>query len=256
MLAAALAEIEAGRRVLICDPGGKAPVTRFMPHGVLGATNNPELASRWWRHCPEGNVARATGPDSFDTFDVDVKPNGTGYPALNRLKAAGILPAPLAIRETPSGGLHCDYLGTSQACASLKKHFIDFKSSGGYILLPPSVVDGRAYRLISEPNPAGAQLNFSAVRQFLDPPAPITTAPRRSTSGTGIPHLAAHLATKTKPGRNQSLFWAACRAVENGATEDELHDLYRAMQFGDGFDERQAARTVADAYRTIRRKSA
>ena len=67
--------------------------------------------------------------------------------------------------------------------------------------------------------------------------------------GTGIPGLAAWLAGKTKPGRNAALFWAANRAVENGATEAELHELYQHMQFGDGFDERQAARTVADAYR-------
>jgi hypothetical protein len=79
---------------------------------------------------------------------------------------------------------------------------------------------------------------------------------RRVSNGTGIDHLAVFLAGKTKPGRNQALFWAACRAVENGASEAELHELYRNMQFGDGFDERQAARTVADAFRNSNRRSA
>ncbi|MCA2187731.1 bifunctional DNA primase/polymerase [Nonomuraea cavernae] len=256
MLAAALAIISQGGRVLICEPGGKAPLTRFLPNGVLSATDNPELASRWWRHEPNGNVAMATGHPWRDVLDIDVKPGGTGWPAFHRLRAAGLLPEPLVFVGTPSGGGHAHYVGTDQACGSLKRHFIDWKSSGGYVLTPPSVVDGRPYTLISERPEARAQLNWSSVRQFLDPPKPVRAAPHRASVGTGIDHLAAFLAGKTKPGRNQALFWAACRASENGASEVELHELYRAMQFGDGFDERQAARTVADAFRTTTRRTA
>ncbi|TDC98507.1 hypothetical protein E1292_35305 [Nonomuraea deserti] len=261
MLAAALAIIAQGGRALICEPDGKAPITRFLPNGVLNATNNPELASRWWRHEPDGNVAAATGHPWYDVLDVDVKPDGNGWPAFNRLKAAGLLPAPLFVNGTPSGGIHAGYVGTNQACGSLRKHKLDFKAAGGYILVPPSVVEGRPYTLISERPHARNQLNWSAVRQFLDPPKPRDyssgVSNRRSTGvSNGIPGLAAWLAGKTKPGRNQALFWAACRAVENGATEQELHELYRSMQLGNGFDERQAARTVVDAFRITNRRSA
>ncbi|MEV6980027.1 bifunctional DNA primase/polymerase [Sphaerisporangium sp. NPDC051017] len=256
MLIAALALIARGWPVFPCVPGGKRPLARCVPNGFHGATTDVELVTRWWTAFPFANVAIPTGPATVDVFDVDVKPAGTGFPAFNRLKAAGLLPAPLAIYETPSGGLHCHYPGTSQACASLKVHFIDFKALGGYVLVPPSVVDGRAYRLISEPDPSAGQLNWSAVRSFLDPPKPVPPPSKPSARGTGIPGLAAWLATKTKPGRNGSLFWAACRATENGAAEGELHELYARMQFGAGFDERQAARTVADAYRITTRRSA
>ncbi|WP_051753102.1 bifunctional DNA primase/polymerase [Streptosporangium amethystogenes] len=256
MLAAALALVGQGMPVFPCVPNGKRPLGRLVPNGYLDATTDIELVTRWWTSYPRANVAVPTGSTTFDVLDVDIKPAGSGYPAFNRMKAAGLLPVPFAVISTPAGGLHCRYVGTEQACGSLSRHFIDWKSSGGYTLVPPSVVDGRPYTLVSERPQERHQLNFGAVRQFLDPPKPITSAPRRSTSGTGIPHLAAWLADKTKPGRNQSLFWAACRAAENGATEAELHALYAAMQFGDGFDERQAARTVGDAYRTTRRKSA
>ncbi|MGW2143202.1 bifunctional DNA primase/polymerase [Nonomuraea bangladeshensis] len=256
LLAAALAVISQGGRVLICEPNGKAPLTRFLPNGVLNATNDPELVARWWRHCPDGNVAAATGHPWYDVLDVDVKPDGAGWPAFNRCKAAGLLPEPLFVNSTPSGGIHAGYVGTDQACGSLRKHKLDFKSAGGYILLPPSVVEGRPYRLVTERPEAQNQLNWSEVRSFLDPPKPVQTTRPRATNGTGIDHLAAWLAEKTKPGRNQALFWAACRASENGASEQELHELYRSMQFGDGFDQRQAARTVADAFRVTNRRSA
>jgi hypothetical protein len=258
-LAAALALVGRGWPVFPCVAGGKRPIGKLVPNGLYSATTDIELVSRWWTSYPAANVAVPTGPDSFDVLDVDVKPDGSGWPAFNRLKAAGLLPEPFMVVSTPSGGLHAYYAGTGQACGSLKRHFIDYKSAGGYVVVPPSVVDGRPYRLISERPAAKHQLNWSSVRESLDPTKKTSSLPSKKTSslttGTGIDHLAAWLAGKTKPGRNQALFWAACRAVENGASEQELHELYRLMQFGNGFDERQAARTVADAFRTTRRSA-
>ena len=255
MLAAALALAGRGVPVFPCVPNGKRPLGRLVPNGLYNATTDIELVSRWWKSYPAANLAAPTGLLTFDVLDVDQKPDGTGWPAFNRLKAAGLLPEPFMVVSTPSGGLHAYYVGTDQACGSLKRWFIDFKSSGGYVVVPPSVVDGVPYRLISDRPHARHQLIWSAVREFLDPPRPVQAIVRRASTGTGIDHLAAFLAGKTKPGRNQALFWAANRAVENGATEAELHELYRHMQFGDGFDERQAARTVADAFRTTRRSA-
>lgn len=255
MLAAALALVGRGWPVFPCVPGGKRPLGRLVPNGFHGATTDIELVTRWWTAYPTANVAIPTGHPTVDVLDVDVKPAGTGWEAFNRCKAAGFLPRPLAVVATPSGGLHCYYPGTSQACSSLPRHFIDFKAAGGYVLVPPSIVDGTRYEPVNEHPDARDQLNWCEVRQFLTPPKPITAVPRSTSTKTGIPHLTAWLADKTKPGRNQALFWAACRAAENGADEAELHELYRAMQFGDGFDERQAARTVADAFRTTRRSA-
>ncbi|WP_169789032.1 bifunctional DNA primase/polymerase [Nonomuraea candida] len=255
-LAAALTYVGQGWPVFPCIPGGKRPIGRFAPNGLHNATTDIELVSWWWTSEPDANIAIPTGRDTFDVLDVDQKPDGTGWPAFNRCKAAGLLPEPYAINGTPSGGIHAMYVGTDQACGSLRKHHLDFKAAGGYILMPPSVVQGRAYTLITERPGARNQLNWSEVRSFLDPPKPVQVTRLRASNGTGVDHLATWLSGKTKPGRNQALFWAACRAVENGATEQELHELYRSMQFGNGFDERQAARTVADAFRITNRRSA
>ena len=258
MLAAALALAGRGVPVFPCVPNGKRPLGRLAPNGLYNATTDIELVSRWWTSDPMANVAVPTGTGTWDTLDVDVKPEGSGYPSFNRMKAAGLLPVPFAVISTPAGGLHCRYVGTGQECGSLRRHFIDWKSSGGYTLVPPSVVNGRPYTLISERPAEQHQLNWSGVRQFLDPPKPAESSrvTRARATGTGIDHLAAYLAGKRRPGRNAALFWAACRAVENGASEAELHALYRDMDFDRHFDERQAARTVADAFRTTTRRSA
>lgn len=255
MLTAALALAGRGIPVFPCVPNGKRPLGRLVPNGLYGATTDIELAARWWTSYPTANLAVPTGTGTWDVLDIDVKPEGSGYLAFNRMKASGLLPVPFAVISTPSGGLHCRYVGTGQECGSLRRHHIDFKSAGGYALVPPSVVNGRPYTLISERPEERHQLSWSAVKTFLDPPKPVQATPQQISHGTGVDHLAVWLADKTKPGRNQALFWAACRAVESGAAEGELHDLYRAMQFGDGFDERQAARTVADAFRTTSRWS-
>ncbi|MDF5759125.1 bifunctional DNA primase/polymerase [Spongiactinospora sp. TRM90649] len=256
-LAAALRLAGRGLKVFPCIPGRKQPIGRLVPDGFLGASADIELVSRWWAACPDANIGLPTGDGSFDVLDVDVKPEGTGYPALNRLKAAAVIPPPLAVVATPSGGLHCYYPGTAQRCGSLKARFLDFKAAGGYVLVPPSIVDGTSYRLMSAPATTRDQLNWAAVRAHLTPahparPQPATPTGAAPMADAGIGGLARWLSTRTKPGRNQALFWAACRAIENGARESDLHRLYAAMRFGDGFDERQAARTVADAMRALR----
>jgi hypothetical protein len=257
MLAAALALAGRGVPVFPCVPNGKRPLGRAVPHGYLGATTDIELVSRWWTAEPMANVAVPTGTGTWDVLDIDVKPEGSGFPSFNRMKAAGLLPVPFAVISTPAGGLHCRYVGTDQECGSLRRHFIDWKSAGGYTLVPPSVVNGVPYRLISERPDERHQLSWTSVKTYLNPPTySMPSRPRMPAKGTGIDHLAAWLASKTKPGRNAALFWAACRACENGASEAELHELYRAMQFGDGFDERQAGRTVADAFHRTTRRSA
>ncbi|HZL03755.1 MAG TPA: bifunctional DNA primase/polymerase, partial [Cellulomonas sp.] len=46
---------------------------------------------------------------------------------------------------TPSGGLHLHYPGTDQRNGSLRGLHIDFRGAGGYVLLPPSLGQTKAY---------------------------------------------------------------------------------------------------------------
>ncbi|MBB6351871.1 hypothetical protein FHU36_008454 [Nonomuraea muscovyensis] len=255
MLAAALAYVGRGWPVFPCEPGEKAPLGVCVPRGFKDATLDVEHVRRWWTRYPAANVAIPTGAATFDVLDVDVEPSGTGYPAFNQLKRAGLIPEPLAIVATPRGGMHGYFAGSDQACGRLKAHHIDFKASGGYVLAPPSEVNGRPYSFVHEGSAAG-MLNWSAVKDLLAPPrtSPVRTFGRPRPEGAGIPGLAAWLAAQAEGNRNSSLFWACCRALENGAAESDLDELVTVAQ-SIGLDQREALRTVRSALRTTRRSA-
>lgn len=245
ILAAALRYAARGWPVFPCRPESKEPATA---HGFKDATTDPDVIRQWWRRMPAANVAIATGAPAVDVLDVDVKPDGSGFAAFNRLKRAGLLTGALALVRTPSGGLHAYFAGTGQRCGALKRHFIDFKAAGGYVLAPPSTVHGRAYELLDRRDASGV-LDWPNVVRLLDPPRPAAPRPTRRRRKTGVDGLAAWVAGQPEGNRNNALFWAACRAVEegHGASLGEL--VAAAVQAG--LDERSAWRTAQSARRTI-----
>jgi Bifunctional DNA primase/polymerase, N-terminal len=85
-----------------------------------------------------------------DVLDVDVRPDGDGFAAFNRLRRAGLLTGARALVRTRSGGLHVYYAGTAQPSGRLVRHFLDLKAVSGYVIAPPSFVDA------DETGPAGA----------------------------------------------------------------------------------------------------
>jgi len=159
---AALRLAAAGRPVFPCVPHAKRPLTR---HGLLDATTDPDRIRTWWRRWPTANLAVRTGAGSVDVLDVDVRPGGSGYPAYNRLKRAGLLVGYTAAVATPSSGLHLYFPGTAQPSSRLPDHHLDLKAAGGYVLVPPSVVDGRPYTLVRQTERPGADpLDWAACR--------------------------------------------------------------------------------------------
>jgi hypothetical protein len=52
-------------------------------------------------------------------------------------------------RLTRSGGLHAYFTGSNQRNGHLPAHHLDFRSRGGYVLTPPSQIDGKPYQLMS-----------------------------------------------------------------------------------------------------------
>jgi hypothetical protein len=244
----ALACASRGWPVFPCQPDGKAPVTR---HGFRDATTNPEHIRRWWEHHPTANVAIATGAPGPDVLDVDQRgPAGNGFAAFNQLKRAGLLDGASAIIATPGGGLHAYFTGSSQASRSLPSRHLDFKASGGYVVAPPSQVNGKPYRLVKEREPRSRGLDWQEATDLLDPERHRVSGPFIAPSGSAG-QLADWVERLREGNRNAGLFWAACRAVEagRGNTLDEL----AAAAARTGLDHREIARTIASARRAASR---
>ena len=176
MLESALGYAGRGWRVFPCKAGGKSPATA---HGLSDATVDLDQIRRWWGSGSACNIGLATGTGSIDVLDVDVHPDGSGFPALRRVREAGLADRPLAIVETPhGGGLHLWFRGSNQRNGRLAEQHLDFRSAGGYVLVPPSVVDGKSYEFVARDNHARGTVDWSAIKALLTPPrAPSSSLP-------------------------------------------------------------------------------
>jgi len=240
----ALAYASRGWLVFPCRPGSKAPATE---HGFRDASADPDRIAAWWQRMPNANVAIATGSPGPDVLDVDQhRAAGNGFRALNRLVKVGLVGRPGEIVVTPGGGLHAYYLGSHQASGRLPRHHLDFRAAGGYVLAPPSQVDGKSYRLIQVNLGADDGLNWSAVTGLLEPRQD-RLIQSRAAAPAQVSGLVAWVEKLAEGNRNSGLFWAACRAVEAG--ESGLLDDLAAAAARTGLPEPEITRTIGSARR-------
>jgi hypothetical protein len=141
MLHAALWYAELGYPVFPCAPGRKAPLTE---HGLLEATTDAEQITEWWTQHPDANVAiRADG-----LVVIDIDGDGNAWLANEPDKLAGLDAAPLSL--TPRGGRHYFFRQPEgrawRSTAGRLAPRVDTRANGGYVLVAPSVVEGKPYR--------------------------------------------------------------------------------------------------------------
>jgi len=246
MAAEALACARPGWPVFPCQPGRREPATR---HGFRDATTDPDKIASWWQRQPDANLAIATGTPGPDVLNVDQHgAAGSGYAALSRLKRHGLIEAASRVVSTPSGGLHIYFTGSDQPSGRLRRHHLDFRACGGYVLAPPSRVGGKPYRLRRH-LPGSGSLDWATVAELLAPGRTAATRPATPPGGD-LSGLVSWMANLPPDGhnRNDGLFWAACRAAEAGddAVLAGLADAARTT----GLAEREIRRTIASARRT------
>ena len=241
----ALAYARFGWPVFPCLPGEKIPATR---HGFRDATTDQRQIIDWFGRGVACNLAIATGAPGPDVLDVDQHgPAGNGFAALAKLERAGLLDGAAAYVRTPSGGMHAYFTGSDQHNGRLARHHLDFRSAGGYIVAPPSEVNGKPYQLIKSLD-GRDRLDWDAVTRLLEP----RRRPQRPNTRTAISgdlsHLAQWVASQTEGNRNAGLFWAANRALEGDPAAD-LSALAAAARQA-GLDEPEITRTLDSARRT------
>jgi len=255
-LETALAWASRGVAILPVRPGGKAPVTR---RGMRDATTNPNLLQHWWTRWPGANVAIATGAPGVDVLDVDVRGAQAGWPALRRLREAGIVPGGGPVVRTPSGGIHMHFIGTSQRNGSLHHEKLDFRAAGGYVLVPPSFVDAEtyagAYRWERQGTPK-SRLDWDAVTELLRRAAAQLHGQRplaMPRQGWDVHTLAAAVEQEPLGNRNNLLFWAFCEAIRCGYDLRPIADAALRNPHGERITVREAEATWKQAVKRITR---
>jgi hypothetical protein len=242
MITAALELAAAGWEVFPCwwaVPRAKSPITK---HGHLEATTNPDQIKTWWGRWPIAMIGVRV-PDSCIVVDVDPRNLGD----LAELETlTGPLPSTLTVWSGRNdGGRHLYFRLPPGPLTSTKLPTgIDLKANG-YCIAPPSIhpATGEPYRWKNHPVATPPR----GLRELLRP-APKTATVYHGSGGNGDALLRT-VAAAMEGNRNNVLYWAACRAVEDGLI-DQIEDLLVAAAMSAGENETKARRTVASARRT------
>ncbi|WP_101389229.1 bifunctional DNA primase/polymerase [Streptomyces sp. TLI_146] len=222
-----------------------------VPGSAPGATDAPAGAAER-SSVPPQRVPGAVRPSPSPPFmPLTADPPPESVAALQHLALRHLFTIPeTVVVITPSGGRHIWLTGPPDRVvpnsASRLAPGIDVRGAGGYLVGPGSLTSNGVYRLA----PGTAHLAPApcpgALLDLLTPPAR-AHHPRAhgADRGHGLVQfvLAAH-----EGQRNTRLFWAACRAYENGIG-DALADHLTAAAVRTGLTEREARATIASAAR-------
>jgi len=121
-----------GLHVFPLQAGAKIPYKGS--RGCKDATSDPERVTTWWRTSPDSNIGIATG-HLVDVIDIDgVEGN------ISLLDILDDLPPRLGQVSTPRpGGRHLYVPATGRGNKAGLLPGIDYRSTGGYVVAPPSV---------------------------------------------------------------------------------------------------------------------
>lgn len=173
-LDAALALAADGYPVFPVVAGEKRPACA---HGVKDASDEPATIRAWFRGGRSNLAVRCGGTARLVIVDLDPRHGGTVAALEARL---GITIPPTRTVSTPSGGYHLWYrwpdgVDLPRNSAGGLAAGIDIRSTGGYVLVPPSVGGVGGYTWLDEREPAEAPA--ALVEAAGAPPAPPTPLP-------------------------------------------------------------------------------
>lgn len=245
--------IGAGWRWPVFPCIGKRPAT---PHGFHDATADADLLAAWWLEHPRRNVAVATGAVS-GLVVIDIDPGG--FDTLRALSVRhGGLPDTLT-SITPRGGRHLFFRhpGVPVPCSAGKVGTaLDVRGDGGYIILPPSEIDGRPYRWAEDPWPGPPQLAALPepwlrllTRQPEARPAPTIRRPEAYAS-KAFGACLAEVEAAPIGQRNATLYRAAarCRDLAANLQRDAAVEELERSAVAVGLDVTEARRTIISAW--------
>lgn len=135
---AAVYYAEQGFLVLPLKEGQKVPATQ---NGLKDASMSPDTARAWWSKNPNYNIGLVTG-HFHDVVDID---GADGIRSIAEIEDQGHLPPIIGIVSTPRG-YHLCIKPTGDGNAAGVRPGIDYRGKMGYVVAPPSIVNGDVYR--------------------------------------------------------------------------------------------------------------
>lgn len=217
--------------------------------GCLDATDDEEQIGAWSRRYPRANIGLACGlPSGIVVIDLDPR-NGSSE-SIARLQAKKQTFPPTVTAKTANNGTHLYYAHAPELknSKSVLAPGIDVKTTGGYVVAPPSVLDGgKSYRWVNSPlGPDLPRLPRWAIEALKPKPQPVATFDRKAAPKDVGPLV--DFVSRAKEGeRNKALFWAACRAAESGQLDGGAQAAFLSAAQVAGLDRPSAEKTIASA---------
>ncbi|MFI6943950.1 bifunctional DNA primase/polymerase [Streptomyces sp. NPDC050418] len=223
-------------------------------HGVYDASSDPFRIRELFAAAPWSTgygIACGLPPHHLIGIDLDTKSGADSSATLRELALRHLFTIPpTVVVRTPSGGRHLWLTGPPDAVipnsASRLAPGIDIRGAGGYLVGPGSRTDQGVYSTApGTGHLAPAPCPRALLRLLTPPPRTKPSALGPSPQGSGLVHFV--LGARVGQ-RNTRLFWAACRAYENGLGDDLARHLTDAA-VRTGLTEREARATIASAAR-------
>ncbi|MEV7795315.1 bifunctional DNA primase/polymerase [Streptomyces sp. NPDC087512] len=224
-------------------------------HGVHDASADPAVVRALFAAAPWATgygIACGLPPHHLIGVDLDVTSRTDSSAALRDLASRHLFTIPpTVVVLTPSGGRHLWLTGPPDVVvpnsASRLAPGIDIRGAGGYLVGPGSRTRHGVYATA----PGTAHLAPAPCpRALLRLLLPRPRAPRHTpaTAGAHGRGLVQFVLAAPEGERNTRLFWAACRAYEDGIGPALVTPLAEAAR-ATGLTEREARATIASAAR-------
>ncbi|GKQ38589.1 bifunctional DNA primase/polymerase [Streptomyces sp. A012304] len=225
-------------------------------HGVYDASSDPARVRALFAAAPWATgygIACGLPPHHLIGVDLDTKSGTDASTALRELALRHLFTIPpTVVVLTPSGGRHLWFTGPPDVVvpnsAGRLAPGIDIRGAGGYLVGPGSRTDHGVYttapgtgHLIPAPCPR-------ALLRLLLPPPRRSSTPRATAAGAHGRGLVRFVLAAHEGQRNTRLYWAACRAYENGIGP-ALADALTDAAVRTGLTAHEARATIASASR-------